>query len=46
LKAREVDLRLRGENGAATAANLIEEFLTGFQSDETANEDLAYASRS
>jgi rhamnosyltransferase subunit B len=45
LKAREIGARLRSENGAATASDLIEEFLSGFQGKETANEDLAYASR-
>lgn len=45
LKAREVGARLRSENGAATAADLIEEFLNGFRKPETATEDLAYASR-
>jgi UDP:flavonoid glycosyltransferase YjiC (YdhE family) len=45
LKAREVGARLRSENGPATASDLIEEFLSGFQRKESANEDLAYASR-
>jgi len=45
LKARDLGARLRSENGAATAANLIEEFLSDFHRKETANEDLAYASR-
>ncbi len=45
LKAREVGALLRSENGAATASNLIEEFLNGFQRKETANEDPVYASR-
>jgi rhamnosyltransferase subunit B len=45
LKAREVGARLRSEAGAATASDQIEEFLSGFQKQETANEDLAYASR-
>ncbi len=45
LKAREVGARLRIENGAASAADLIEEFLSDFEGPETANEDLAYASR-
>ncbi|MGH9428665.1 MAG: glycosyltransferase, partial [Terriglobia bacterium] len=45
LKAGEIGARLRSENGAATASDLIEEFLTGFQKKETANEDFAYASR-
>jgi rhamnosyltransferase subunit B len=45
LNAREVGARLRSENGAATASNLIEDFLSGFQKKETANENLAYASR-
>jgi rhamnosyltransferase subunit B len=44
-KAREIGARLRSENGAATAADLIDEFLSGLQRIETANEDLAYASR-
>ncbi|MFN2512563.1 MAG: glycosyltransferase [Pyrinomonadaceae bacterium] len=45
LKAREVAVRLRSENGAATASDLIEEFLSNFQKKETTNEDLVYASR-
>ncbi|MCM3906250.1 MAG: glycosyltransferase [Pyrinomonadaceae bacterium] len=45
LKAREVSARLRSENGAATASNLIEEFLSGFQKRERPNEEFAYASR-
>jgi rhamnosyltransferase subunit B len=44
-KSREVGARLRSENGAATASDLIEQFLRSFQKKETTNEDLAYASR-
>jgi UDP:flavonoid glycosyltransferase YjiC (YdhE family) len=45
LKAKEVGSRLRGENGAAAASDLIEDFLSGFLDRETETEDLAYASR-
>jgi len=45
LQAKEVGARLRSENGAVTASNLIEEFLTRFPNKETANEEFAYASR-
>ncbi|CAN5868733.1 glycosyltransferase [soil metagenome] len=45
LKAREVGACLRRENGAATASNVIEEFLSCFPRTETANDDLTYASR-
>jgi rhamnosyltransferase subunit B len=45
LNARDVSARLRRENGAATASDLIEEFLIRFQKKEPANEGLAYASR-
>lgn len=45
LKAREVGAHLRSENGAATASKLIEEFVSDLPRKETANEDLAYASR-
>ena len=45
LKASEVGALLRSENGAATAADLIEEFLSGIYKKETADNALAYASR-
>lgn len=45
LKATEVGALLRNENGAATASDLIVEFLSSFQRNETAKEDLAYATR-
>ena len=45
LKAREVAARLRSETGAATASDLVEEFLSNFQRKETTNEDFVYASR-
>jgi UDP:flavonoid glycosyltransferase YjiC (YdhE family) len=44
LKASEAGARLSNENGAATASDLIDEFLS-LQKIETANKDLAYASR-
>jgi rhamnosyltransferase subunit B len=45
LKAKEVGSRLRRENGAAAASDLIEDFLSGFRGRERETEDLAYASR-
>jgi rhamnosyltransferase subunit B len=45
LKAVEVGARLRSETGAATAADLIEEFLSKLEYEHKASEDLAYASR-
>ena len=45
LKAKEVGSRLRSENGAAAASDLIEDFLSGFRGRERETEDLAYASR-
>ncbi|CAN5829122.1 MAG: glycosyltransferase family 1 protein [Pyrinomonadaceae bacterium] len=45
VKAREVGACLRSENGAATASDLIEEFLSGWRRKKTATEDLTYASR-
>jgi rhamnosyltransferase subunit B len=45
LKATEVGVRLRSENGVSRACDLIEQFLTRHHQPETANEDLAYASR-
>ncbi|MCM3870747.1 MAG: glycosyltransferase [Pyrinomonadaceae bacterium] len=45
LQAKEVSAHLRSENGAATAADLIEEFLSGSHKKETTDEELAYASR-
>lgn len=44
LKAGELGARLRSENGAGTAADLIEEFLSDSQRKETTDEGLAYAS--
>jgi UDP:flavonoid glycosyltransferase YjiC (YdhE family) len=45
LKAKEVGSRLRRENGAAAASDLIEDFLSGFRGSQRETEDLAYASR-
>jgi hypothetical protein len=40
----QVAAQLRSENGAATAANRIEEFLSDSESRERARENLTYAS--
>ena len=44
LNAKQVAAQLRSENGAATTANLIEEFLSDSESRERARENLTYAS--
>ncbi len=45
LKAKEVGAHLRSEYGAATAADLIEQFLSGSNKNEKSDEELTYASR-